>query len=493
VDLFEDITATYYDYASLRERFKNTGTLEKISSFIRLIAGELNNIGMAIQMNDVLPINPQVDVQLKVLREELDSVTRNGTESNLVLKKILVNLRRLVQRYHELTDYFDRRKGKNESAPLLDHRHFVRHQPLGPGVFWNNLTLQSATFKHALRVSIACIVGYITVKLLNYGHHSYWVIMTIAFLLKPAFSLTRQRNIQRIVGTVTGGVIGILILVLIKNREVLFILMVLLMIANYSLQRINYLAMVICLTPFVLILFHILGLGFVAVAQERMQDTLIGCTIAVSAGLLLFPTWEFEQLKTNLVNNLRANAVYLEKILDGLCGKPIVLLEYKLSRKEVYVQSANLSAAFQRMLSEPRSKQKNTRELHQFVVLNHILFSNIATVATALVGKDPRPHPLPVYAAARHAYCSLQSIARKIDPSVEKGKNTNEGKMLPAEIISPDDLLLKDQLDFINRIIGDIEKTLTAMGASLQEIPEGELITFEAQPKDAADSLAGNM
>jgi uncharacterized membrane protein YccC len=54
---------------------------------------------------------------------------------------------------------------------------------------------------------------------------------------------------------------------------------------------------------------------------------------------------------------------------------------YKLSRKEAFVALANLSDAFGRILSEPRSKGEEAGKMHQFVVSNHMLTSHIATLA----------------------------------------------------------------------------------------------------------------
>src|SRR3569833_2894976 len=87
---------------------------------------------------------------------------------------------------------------------------------------------------------------------------------------------------------------------------------------------------------------------------------------------------------------LKANVSYMKKIVEALSGHYISMLEYKLARKDVYLNSANLSAAFQRMLSEPKSKQGSKTQIHQFVVLNHILFSNIATIATTLLSKETK-------------------------------------------------------------------------------------------------------
>ena len=58
----------------------------------------------------------------------------------------------------------------------------------------------------------------------------------------------------------------------------------------------------------------------------------------------------------------------------------------KEARKEVYVTTANLASLFQRMFSEPKSKQIMMKELHQFTALNHLLSSYVATLS--LYNKD---------------------------------------------------------------------------------------------------------
>ncbi len=461
VDLFEDITATYYDYASLRKRYEHTGVLEQISHFIKDVAFELDQMGVAIQMNTQYRPRFDFESRLVQLKETIDRANPGAGESNLVLKKILVNIRKLVQRVTEIRNYFEKETGTGRAKPTLDHSRFVTHQPLDPKILWDNISLQSSVFKHAMRVAIAAIVGYMVVHLLAYGHHSYWVLMTIVFMLKPAFSLTKKRNLERIVGTFIGGGLGIFILLSIPNKQVLIALMMVFMLANYSLVRINYLGMVISLTPYVLILFSLLGLSVLDVAKERIFDTVLGCTIAFSAGYFLFPTWESEQLEAYLRKMLKANREYLKKIGEGLSGKTINLLEYKLVRKEVYVASANLSAAFQRMLSEPKSKQKNSKQLHQFVVLNHILFSNIATVVTSLLNKEPRRHPQPLMQSARRAIALLQQTIVKLGGEKAVGKESPLESPNPPELMNADDQLIKDQLDFIQRVVVDLDKTTT--------------------------------
>jgi uncharacterized membrane protein YccC len=337
----------------------------------------------------------------------------------------------------------------------------VTHQPLDPKIFINNLNLQSSAFRHSIRVCSACILGFLLIKLLHYGNHSYWVLMTIAFMLKPAFSLTKQRNIERIVGTLIGGLFGIAVLLLFQDNRALFVIMVLLMIGTYSFMRINYLAMVLCTTPYILILFSFLGSEYKFVAGERLLDTVIGCAIAFATSYLLFPSWEAEQLKTYMQGIVKANAMYLHKIVLSLSGQKVSTLEYKLARKDVYLNSANLSAAFQRMTSEPKSKQSSQSQVQQFVVLNHILFSNIATIATTLVTREVGTYHPELAQIAKKAFCKLQDSTKKFGDETSVTL-PDEPHVLPASP-STDEALIREQLNFIYGISKDIDKLTNSL------------------------------
>jgi uncharacterized membrane protein YccC len=281
--------------------------------------------------------------------------------------------------------------------------------------------------------------------------------------MKPGFSLTKERNVQRIIGTLAGGMIGVLILLFISNTYVLFAFLVVFMIITYSFLRLNYLVMVLSVTPFVIILFHFLGLGYIGIVQERLVDTLLGCGIAFIASYLFLPKWESEQVPLLLKQLLQANLKYLEKVVAHLSGHRVSSVDHKLARKEVYVQSANLSAAFQRMLSEPKDKQRNSKALHQFVVLNNILFSNIATLAASTLPKEPRIYPEPVLKAARRSLTRLCESLQVLDPGSQL---LTIPLTAPApEISSMDDALLEEQLQFIENLSADIGKAVREVNA----------------------------
>ncbi|GAA4087471.1 FUSC family protein [Mucilaginibacter panaciglaebae] len=459
VDMFEQIMATHYDYTQIHEKFKDTGILPEIAFLIHKMADELENIGFAILSNMRYKNLADFSGDMEKLKQKIDAIGDANETSNLVLKKILINLRDLNKEIENIFNYYN----SSSSKILLENNHdveyskFAPHQDFAPHVFFDNFTLDSAAFKHALRVSLVCLIGFAVSKAFSLGHHSYWVLLTIIVILKPGFSLSKQRNYQRLTGTIVGGVVGILILVFIPNNKAQFILMLLFMVGSYSFQRLNYVISVLFTTPYVLILFKFLGVGHLNIVEERVVDTIIGSTIAFIASYLIFPTWEFEQIKQSLADVICSNRNYLIKIAQSITGNPITITEYKLARKDVFVKSANLSAAFERMTSEPKSKQRNIKDIHKFVVLNHILSSYTATVASEITVKGMHKATPETLKLIKKSIAILNESSKKLGGT--RVEFTGEKAEL-AEITAPTVIenLLKEQLGFINKISTDIAK-----------------------------------
>ena len=457
MDLYEQITATWYNYESLRERFAHTGILQDVSAVINKISDELDNIGLAIQSNNIYKKQYELIPELDKLKAKIDALTETNS-SKLVLKKILVNLRNLGERVDELMNYF--RTGKHLKRKLYsdnDYARFVSHQQIDLSLFRNNMHLESSVFRHSLRMMLTCVVGFLITKLISTGHHSYWVLLTTIVILKPGFGLTKQRNTERLIGTIAGGLLGVLILLFIHDRNVLFGLIAFFMLGTYTYQRLNYQVMVIFTTPYVIILFYLLGMGSLNIVQERLLDTGIACVLAFMANYFLFPHWEFRHFKNYMLSALKANIGYLVKLRDMPFGRKVPSIEYKLVRKELYVSIANLSAAFHRMLSEPKSKQQDSKKVYRFVVLNNVLSSNVAGLSSGLNESGLVSWPTENFRQLQRAIKNLEAVLQKIDPGYLPADtnpvvtNITAGNQLP-------DKHLTSQLEFIIKISIDIGK-----------------------------------
>ncbi|MEJ7684715.1 MAG: FUSC family protein [Segetibacter sp.] len=257
----------------------------------------------------------------------------------------------------------------------------ISSQEVTPGIFFDNLALKSDTFRHSLRMSIAIIAGFMAAQLFKIGH-SYWVLLTIVVILKPAFSLTKKRNRDRIAGTLSGIIIGVIILYITENNKVLLALLVLFMAGSYTFMRTNYFVAVLLMTPYLVLFYHLLNPhDFKILLKDRVIDTLIGSAVAFIASNFLFPSWEREKIKPVMLDMLTGVKEYFSVIAGAFSGKMTARSGQQVARKNALVALANLSDAFNRMLSEPKNQQKGIEILHQFVVLNHMLTSYIAALA----------------------------------------------------------------------------------------------------------------
>jgi uncharacterized membrane protein (TIGR01666 family) len=386
VDLFEQIMSTYYNYRRLHEQFDSSGILHHYEIVINQIADELDNLAFALKTG-ATPLLPKqliaevASLKIRINELEVESERKNyNTLGILALKNIEVNIENILSRVVTINGYFNKKEKKNLVTGKIETDKFISHQSIDIKLMLENLTFKSTTFRHSLRVAIVMFIGFVVSKALPFSH-SYWILLTILVISKPGFSLSKQRNYQRIIGTVVGALVGVAVLTYVQDKNTLFVILLICMVGCYSFQRINYVVSVLFMTPFILILFNYLGMGSLNVASERIIDTLIGSLIAFLASYSLFPIWEHEKLKEAMTATLSANARYFEKVTQLYVESNADLTDYKLARKEVYVTSSNLASLFQRMFSEPKSKQVLMKEMHQFTALNHLLSSYVATLS----------------------------------------------------------------------------------------------------------------
>ena len=420
VDLFERIMASHYDYEKLHRFFDDSDILERYRQLITGLAGELDHIGLAVQ--EGVPAGKQhffnnqlaeTRAYLEQLRDERRSP--ENIEVFISLRNILDAIEDLSARIHVLQLYTTKdRKLLQKKRANLEYEKFVTpHEDVTFSLLKDNLSFKSNIFRHSLRVSVATLAGYIISRFLPLGH-GYWILLTIIVILKPAYSLSKQRGYQRVLGTIGGAAIGFVILLLVKNNTALFIIMLVLMMGTFSFLRTQYLVGVLFMTPYILVLFHLLYQSkFETILADRVIDTGIGSVIAFLANLFLIPLWEHDQINGYIIRAIEDNARYFALVAKTFTGQPVDTHEFKLARKNAFVSLANLSDAFSRMLSEPKRKQKNSREIHQLVVLNHTLTSYTATLSSYIYPLAKK-HASPDFAPAIEATLTQLEAARAV-------------------------------------------------------------------------------
>lgn len=383
LDLFEKTMATQYNYDEIRSRFGETEAFNEIRITLIRLANELDNFGYSLGANRRPRSLFNLQDDLENLKKLIDQTTEESNETTFVLKKILINVRSISLRIQTLYSYFQK-KEVDTKRNIGDISKFVSHDVYDLRSFRNNLSFRSNTFRHSLRLAIILVIGYVVADLLNFNAHVHWILLTILVILKPGWSLTKERNFQRLAGTIIGGIAGIIILIWIKDPSARFVILLIFMVLTYSLIRINYIISVMFMTPYLLILFSFLGQDTMEVAQERIFATFIGSGLAFISSYIIFPSWERHQIQDNMQKLLIANYNYFAKILETVIGRNLTETDYKLARKDVYIATANMASAFQRMITEPKSKQKDSKGLNKFIVFNHLFSSHTANLISTV-------------------------------------------------------------------------------------------------------------
>lgn len=388
-ELYERLMTSYQDYSLLHGFFDGTGILEEIRELVVEAADELDEIGIAVQGGRISFPRPQLWKHLEKVQNDYNKLRQTwlkpeNIEGFISLRRILDNVKDIASRLQVLHQYttYDK-KLKKSLTHTFDYEQLVSHEEISVQRFLDNLNFQSNLFRHALRVSAAALIGYASSFFFNFGHR-YWILLTIIVILKPAYSLSKKRNADRLFGTVIGAVMGVLILYFIHNGTALLVIMILLMTLTYIFIRTKYMLGVAVMTPYVILFLHLLDpTNFLSLLRDRILDTTIGSVIAFAASLFFVPAWERTNIRANLIELLDNNRRYFELVTNIMLGRNKgEELTMPQARKNALVALANLSDAFQRMLSEPKSQQQAVTALNKFLVLNHMLISHTATLAS---------------------------------------------------------------------------------------------------------------
>ena len=84
---------------------------------------------------------------------------------------------------------------------------FVSYQNYSWRRLKDHISLQSTFFRHAMRLSIVVILGYLIGEIFTINN-AYWIILTIFIIMRPGFGITQERSLNRVYGTIIGGIMS---------------------------------------------------------------------------------------------------------------------------------------------------------------------------------------------------------------------------------------------------------------------------------------------
>jgi uncharacterized membrane protein (TIGR01666 family) len=244
--------------------------------------------------------------------------------------------------------------------------------------FKEQLSLQHPRMRYAIRLALCFWVGFSISEGLNINKGE-WIVLTVLFVLQPSYSATRRRLFQRVLGTMTGVVTGVLIINLFTTSG-----QVLLMLAStyffFAWLKKQYSVSVVFITIFVLCAFNLVSSQGVLVMAPRLTDTLIGSFLALGTIRLLWPQWQYKRLQGLLTDALKKNIRYFSVILEEYEKQNSQEddLDYRIARRKAHQADNALAMAWQEMQAEPRRYSQFRQQAFKTTYLNHALLSFIS-------------------------------------------------------------------------------------------------------------------
>lgn len=161
----------------------------------------------------------------------------------------------------------------------------------------SNLTLHSASARHAIRFGVALAAGVALYRLLGMKEHGFWIPLTILFVMRPERAETYHRLVLRGLGTVLGLVIATAIAEAFPGNDlVVGVVLTVAAALTFGLLTVQYALFTAAITTYVVLLTDTLGEGAFEAAGQRASGTALGIAIAFLAFLLWPNPGEGEKL-----------------------------------------------------------------------------------------------------------------------------------------------------------------------------------------------------
>ncbi len=224
----------------------------------------------------------------------------------------------------------------------------------------SNLSWQSDTFRHAIRLATTLAAATVVYRLSGL-QHGYWLPLTVLVVLRPDFTSTAVRGVSRIIGTIAGAALATLLAALLRPDDaVLTLLFAISVLASYLVVRASYTLFSISVTSYVVFLLAFVKLPALTAVTYRLTSTLLGGALAIVA-YLIWPTWESRLIGPQLADLLDAQADYSGAVL-AVFADPKGADRRRLGELRSIARRArsNAEASLERMASEP---PRATREV----------------------------------------------------------------------------------------------------------------------------------
>ncbi|MGQ7871319.1 YccS family putative transporter [Sunxiuqinia sp. sy24] len=397
-----------------------------------------------------------------------DQLEKHKTSDTHPLALLIRNLSRSHQSLRHLSE---NQEGSLTPRLAKDQRSVI--QRLQAQLNWNHPRL-----RHAIRLSLCFLIGFVISEGFNVAKGE-WIILTTLFVCQPSYSETRRKLFQRILGTISGVVGGVLIVQLLPTTAGQLLLLLAAAFLFFLWLRRRYAVSVIFITIFVLSVFNLVANKGVALMLPRLVDTLIGAALAYATVRLLWPDWQSKRLPSLLNEAIQKNTAYFQAIIKEYQQQELDDdLAYRIARREAHQADNALVLAWQNMQVEPKKQQLFREQAFSLTYLNHALLSYLSAFGAHREQRQPASSEQLIL--ANEILKALQETNLSTQKNTEKNNLQNIQKQIRLRIKSSKQDAIQMQFTLLYNI-ADV---------TIQLLQEAAFIQREQTPTKATAEVA---
>jgi uncharacterized membrane protein YccC len=420
--------------------------LEILKEFLK----EVNKLSQEIA-NAIITNNKTVNFDIIVLNKKIGDLT-NITEIDNETRLIVIKNMKVYLKIFENSQKILEGKLILDIPPL-----FFSSQASPIEKLKANFNLGNMYIRHGIRLAIALGLAFMATLITN-SFHAFWITITIFFVLKPDISSSFNEMIVRVIATIVGVILAIIIsgiLVTLGFPIVIygFIVLTLAVMCAYK----NGYIFLIALTMFLIFLLAILQPGNIfASGLARFVDIIIGSAIAFAVGYFILPSRLKVDLKLQVVKRLASNLGYINNAIIPAFEKTASKKKITLALSEMLLSHNNLKASINKVMSSFDDAGEDIKILDSIAEANDRLSRDLSALVNKInTSKDINPIWEPTT-------IKIEQVLTDLKNTVENGSDPKpipDSGLIATEIedmkVESDDMDSKIVFEYLKWIISD--------------------------------------
>ena len=361
IDLYELLMAVDYDYKYIQETLQQGKSLPQIRQTLAVLSSEVDRLSFSKSSKQLMPFD-HTRVSALIKKLQIEQKYASGKQHEL-LSSIMLHFNKIIEiliKFSKENLYRQTIDGENINLKSFVSTEFSLKK------LTKSLNFRSTIFAFAIRISILLMLAGSFSYLFPQFQYASWMILTIILVARPSYNVTRKRNYQRLVGSILGVLISLILLLTVKNGALLIVIAVLCLYLFLAFNKPNYLTCVIFITITILLTQHIYDGEIENLVGSRLAFTILGAIFAVLGSLLLPINYNHTIGQTTdlLINHFN---LFITEIKTSSVNQKVA--DLRLSRKLTEASLAQCYDLLEQFGKEPGKGKHHKTNIHEFQTL----------------------------------------------------------------------------------------------------------------------------